>query len=162
MITYDPRDYDSRVTTTEDVDFWLQEGLASQPLLELGCGTGRLTIPLASEGFDITGLDISEHMLRRARAKAREADVEVTWLQGDMRAFDLDRQFAMIFCPFGTFNHLRHDEVAQCLASVREHLLPGGYFVLDAFSCRLTDQNAIVAPHVINYRLIEAVATNSN
>ena len=134
LITYDPRDYDSRVTTRDDIDFWIREGLASQPLLELGCGTGRITIPLASAGFDITGLDISEPMLRRARSKAKAADVDVTWFQGDMRGFDLDRKFGMIFCPFGTFNHLRHDEVARCLAGVREHLLPAGYFVLDTFN----------------------------
>jgi 2-polyprenyl-3-methyl-5-hydroxy-6-metoxy-1,4-benzoquinol methylase len=127
------------VTTTEDIDFWLREGLASQPLLELGCGTGRLTIPLAASGIEITGLDISESMLRRARSKAKDADVEVMWLRGDMRAFDLDRQFAMIFCPFGTFNHLRHDEIAPCLISVGEHLLPGGHFLLDTFNSTDSD-----------------------
>ena len=122
------------MTTKDDIDFWLREGLASQPLLELGCGTGRITIPLASEGFDITGLDISEPILRRARFKAKDAGVDVSWVQDDMRGFDLDRKFGMIFCPFGTFNHLRHDEVAQCLAEVQEHLLSGGYFVLDTFN----------------------------
>ena len=116
------------MTTTEDIDFWLREGLASQLLLELGCGTGRLRISLAASGIEITGLEISESMLQRARSKAKDADVEVMWLRGDMRAFDLDRQFAMIFCPFGTFNHLRHDEIAPGLISVGGHLLPGPFF----------------------------------
>jgi cyclopropane fatty-acyl-phospholipid synthase-like methyltransferase len=85
-------------------------------------------------GFEITGLDISESMSRRARSKARDEDVDVTWVLGDMRAFDLGRRFAMIFCPFGTFNHLRRDEVAQCLGAVREHLLSGGHFAFDTFN----------------------------
>jgi len=134
LITYDPRDYDSRVTATDDVEFWLAEAaLAHGPILELGCGTGRITIPLASNGFKVTGLDVSEPMLRRARAKGSDEGVGVTWCRGDMREFALSERYALIFCPFGTFNHLRHDEVGQCLSLVRDHLLPEGNFALDTF-----------------------------
>jgi 2-polyprenyl-3-methyl-5-hydroxy-6-metoxy-1,4-benzoquinol methylase len=129
------------VTTTEDFDFWIGEVVfANGPVLELGCGTGRLTIPLASNGFDISGLDSSESMLRRARSKTRDAGVGVTWILGDMRAFDLGRKFTMIFCPLGTFNHLRRDDVAQCLSAVRDHLLPGGHFALDTFNSDDSDK----------------------
>lgn len=103
-------------------------------MLELGCGTGRLTIPLEREGHDITGLDNSDRMLRRARSKPIAVGVDATWSEGDMRGIDLSRQFSLIFCPFGTFNHLHRDEVSECLASVREHLLPDGHFVLDTFN----------------------------
>jgi cyclopropane fatty-acyl-phospholipid synthase-like methyltransferase len=128
------------VTTADDVDFWLGEAARTDgPLLELGCGTGRVTIPLAARGCQITGLDISDSMLRRARSKAADAGVVATWILGDMRGFELDRQFAMIFCPFGTFNHLRRDDVAQCLSAAREHLLPGGHFALDTFNSSDSD-----------------------
>src|SRR5215208_53373 len=55
------------------------------PTLELACGTGRLTIPLVEAVADVTGMDISEHMLRTAEMKARERDVRVSFLCGDMR-----------------------------------------------------------------------------
>jgi len=105
------------------------------PTLELACGTGRLTIPLVEAGADITGIDISEHMLRAAEMKARERDVQVSFLCGDMRDFDLGRQFKLILVPAQSLSHLHaREEVEACFGCVRRHLAVGGGFVIELFN----------------------------
>src|SRR5215211_7067615 len=64
-----------------------------EPVLELACGSGRLTIPLASEGVNITGMDISEEMLNLAKLKASKSEVSIRFIQGDMRSFDPGEKF---------------------------------------------------------------------
>jgi 2-polyprenyl-3-methyl-5-hydroxy-6-metoxy-1,4-benzoquinol methylase len=69
------------------------------PVLELACGTGRLSVPLAKDGHEVLGLDISDAMLRAARAKAEAARVRIDFVQTDMRSFELGREFAWPSCP---------------------------------------------------------------
>ena len=69
-------------------------------LNEIGCGTGRVAIPLASAAFDINGLDVSSSMLEEARRKAEDQGLGVSWIQADGVTFDLDRRFALIIMPF--------------------------------------------------------------
>src|SRR5258707_11379190 len=108
------------------------------PILELGCGTGRITMALAEAGKRITGLDLSERMLERAvkkRAALRvEARERVHLVQGNMAGFDLGEKFRLIIIPFRPFQHLLevHEQV-NCLEGVRKHLPPGGRLVLDVF-----------------------------
>lgn len=101
------------------------------PTLELGCGTGRLTIPLSQGGIDMTGLDVVPGMLELARKKS--AGLTVQWAEADARTFQLDRRFRLIFESGAMFQHLleRPDQEAV-LARVREHLTPDGCFVLGA------------------------------
>ena len=108
------------------------------PILELGCGTGRITMALAEAGKRITGLDLSGRMLERAvqkRAALRvEARERVHLVQGDMVRFDLGEKFRLVIIPFRPFQHLL--EVRQqmdCLECVRKHLAPGGRLILDVF-----------------------------
>jgi SAM-dependent methyltransferase len=127
----DPALYDSENTKFEpDGPFYLT--LAQRiggPVLELGCGTGRLTIPLAGTGIDMTGLDVVPAMVEHARGKSQ--GLSVRWVEADARAFQLDRQFRLIFESGAMFQHLieRPDHEAV-LARVREHLLPDGRFVV--------------------------------
>src|SRR4029453_6962265 len=76
------------------------------PILELACGTGRLTLPLARDGHEIVGLDVPGAMLRATQAKADAEDVEITFVQGDMRAFDLGRRFPLIILCCNSLAHL--------------------------------------------------------
>ena len=80
------------------------------PVLELGCGTGRITMALAERGKRITGLDLSERMLERAVKKRAELRVEarerVHLVQGDMTRFELGEKFRLIIIPFRPFQHL--------------------------------------------------------
>jgi len=80
----------------EQLDFYLRQvARFGEPVLELACGSGRFTIPLAKEGVTITGLDISEDMLGLAKSKASKDEVKVRLLQGDMRSFDLGEKYKL-------------------------------------------------------------------
>jgi len=98
------------------------------PVLELGCGTGRVTIPLAQNGVDITGLDVVPAMIERAKQKAGELPIQ--WIIDDARFFRLERSFRLIFETGSVFQHVltRSDQEAF-LARVREHLENDGRFI---------------------------------
>jgi SAM-dependent methyltransferase len=104
-------------------------------VLELACGTGRLTIPLKKAGVDITGLDLAAPMLKRAAAKAADAGVKIKFVNGDARAFRLGRSFKLIFMAFNSMQHLgRLEDLEGLFASVKKHLAPGGRFIFDVFN----------------------------
>jgi SAM-dependent methyltransferase len=129
--------YDAIYASRDDAGFWWSVAAGSGgPIVELGCGTGRVLVPLARAGFEVTGLDRSSEMLARCRAKldaeSPEVRGRVTLVEADMTSFDLDRRFAAITCPFGGFQQLRTvEQQLACLDRCRTHLLPGGTLVLD-------------------------------
>jgi SAM-dependent methyltransferase len=143
---FDPRvaaRYD-RVTralpvVTDDIPFYValaQEAASlSLGVLELGCGTGRVTIPTAEAGVRITGLDNSGPMLDIARRKAASAGVDVTWVEGDMASFLLEQRFGLVTIPFRSFLLLLTEELQKsCLACIHEHLVDGGRLALNFFN----------------------------
>lgn len=100
--------------------------------LELGIGTGRLAIPLSRASVDVHGIDASDAMLAKLRAKPGGADIPVTL--GDFSEISVEGAFRLIYVPFTTFFALKdQDQQVRCMQSVAEHLEPGGAFVLDAF-----------------------------
>ncbi len=104
-------------------------------VLELACGTGQITVPLALAGFRTTGLDISEPMLHLARERAALAGISVEHVTGDMRNFDLGRQFGLIFIARNSLLHMHSTEdLLATFAMVRRHLSPGGLFAFDIFN----------------------------
>jgi SAM-dependent methyltransferase len=105
------------------------------PVLELGCGTGRMTIPLAQQGITITGIDAGAGMLAHARLKA--GDLPIHWIEADARTFQLSASFRLIFGTTGIFQHMleRADQEAL-LDRVRAHLAPDGYFAFDVHAPR--------------------------
>lgn len=108
------------------------------PILELGCGTGRITMALAEEGKRITGLDLSGRMLECAAKKRAALFTEererVHLVQADMARFDLGEKFRLVIIPFRPFQHLLEvQEQQNCLECVRKHLAPGGRLILDVF-----------------------------
>jgi SAM-dependent methyltransferase len=109
------------------------------PVLELGCGSGRVTCALARDGVRVVGLDLSAPMLRRAaervEALPRAAKERVRLVRADMRRFALGARFPLVICPFNAFQHLyARRDVEAALACVRAHLAPGGRFALDVLS----------------------------
>ena len=103
------------------------------PVLDLGCGTGRITIPLARHSVPITGVDVMLPMLAQAQSKA--TDLPITWVHADARTFCLQTHFRLILDTGTTLQHLldRADHEAV-LARVREHLTPDGYAVFHTFA----------------------------
>jgi SAM-dependent methyltransferase len=121
----------------QDVTFFLELARASGgPVLELGCGTGRILIPTAWAGIEIVGLDSSQSMLsvcaQKLRQEPREVQARAQLVRGDMREFRLDRRFSLVTLPFRPFQHLLtlEDQLA-CLAAIHAHLQDGGRVVLD-------------------------------
>jgi 2-polyprenyl-3-methyl-5-hydroxy-6-metoxy-1,4-benzoquinol methylase len=106
-----------------------------EPILELACGTGRITIPLAKLGLHISGLDLSSAMIELAKQKARENSLAIAFYNLDMRDFSIDEKFGFIFVPYQSFQHLfTRKDVEYCLKAVRNHLLPAGAFLIQVFN----------------------------
>jgi SAM-dependent methyltransferase len=101
-------------------------------VLELGIGTGRLAIPLASRGVRIEGVDASEKMVARLRSKPGGAAIRVT--MGDFADPPVEGPFSLVFVVFNTlFALLTQEDQVRCFANVARRLAPGGLFVLEAF-----------------------------
>ncbi len=136
----DPRRYDlENLGWTKDIRFYLRQvRRLGGPVLELGCGTGRIALALARAGLEVTGLEISPGMLSLARAKARRAGLPIRWVLGDMRRLALGREFKAILLPFNGIQHLREDRSLKALLrGVWSHLAPGGRFLMDVDNPRL-------------------------
>ena len=104
-------------------------------VLELGSGTGHKLIPIASDGHPCTGLELSSAMLAEDQRKAEERGVQVDWVQGDMRKFDLDRTFDLVFIAANSFLHLHEaEDLVGCFRSVRRHLAPGARLAFDVYN----------------------------
>lgn len=115
--------------------FWSDTVRAhGDPVLELGCGTGRILIPLAEAGFDATGIDRAPAMLDQARAKATEKSVPVRLVEADVRDFSLDATYRTILFPGNALCHIHTREDFEGLAgSVRSHLADDGIFAIVVF-----------------------------
>jgi SAM-dependent methyltransferase len=134
-----------------DIPFYLREadqvagGSTIAPILDLGCGTGRVLLALARAGHTVSGLDQSHAMLAQCRVKlaAEPAAVRsrVDLHHADVREFTLaspaEDGFALAIAPFRLLQHLTTTiEQVQCLEAIRRHLAPGGRFVFDVFNPR--------------------------
>jgi SAM-dependent methyltransferase len=123
----------------DDVRFYQRLAPSSGEILELGCGSGRLLLPLCRAGHTVTGVDLSRTMLDRCRARLATAGAKVqaraTLVRADFRKLALGRRFPLIVCPFNAFMHLyTRQDVEAFLASVRKHLAPGGTFAFDVMN----------------------------
>lgn len=133
---YYERDY---YDYTEDVPLYREMARRTGgPILEIMCGTGRILVPLAEDGYFITGVDISRAMLDIARHKADEAGLSsrITLMQGDIRTVELPAQhFSLAFVALNSFMHMEQvDDQLAALATMRRTLMPGGILILDLFN----------------------------
>ena len=128
--------YDALLPVGGEVPFYVD--LARQQagaVLELACGTGQLTVPIALTGLPTVGLDQSSAMLEVAKKRAAEAGASVEFLQGDMRGFELGREFNLIIVARNSLLHLLSTEdLLAALTAVRRHLTQDGVFAFDIFN----------------------------
>ena len=127
----DPDNYDMEDSSDTGVAFY--SALAREtggPVLEIACGTGRVSIPIAKLGLAVTGLDIVPGMLERARSKS--AGLSTRWVAGDARSFDLGEQFRLVFLTGNAFQaFLTRTDQEALLERVRAHLHAEGLFAFE-------------------------------
>lgn len=137
---HDGIDYDLRYKSYDlDLEFWKK--MSDQyggDILELGCGTGRITIPLALEGYNIEGIDIEESMLNEAKIKAKKENLNIKFHLADFRKFNFDKKFNLIILPFYSMSHnLTISDFERTMDCVKKHLQPNGKFIFDLYNPNL-------------------------
>ena len=125
-------------TPSGDVEFYRALARkAGGPVLELGCGIGRVLLPIARDGIACTGLDSSDAMLEELTRKSPPDNLRL--VPGAMEDFDLGSdRFSLIYSAFRSLQHLLTvEDQLSCLQAVRRHLAPGGLFAFDVFAPKL-------------------------
>jgi len=132
--------YDDFYADVDDIDFYA--GLAKRakgPVLEVMCGTGRILVPLARAGFEVTGIDANERMLEVARQKLEKEPPEVqgrvTLVNADARDFDLGRKFDLVILAFSSVNHLLSpQDQDRAFACLKDNLSENGLLAVATFN----------------------------
>ncbi len=154
--------YDSLFSyVVDDISYYVEEAtLSGGTVLELGCGTGRVSIPIARAGIDIVGIDASSAMLTRAREKSREAGIpNLKLLWADMRDFNLSSEFNLVIIPFrGLLSLLSVDDEIRTLTNIKRHLAPGGKLIFDIF---VPDLNMMVQEGDVPYHFRDVTDTET-
>jgi SAM-dependent methyltransferase len=133
-----PRYYDHAYRAHKrDLAFYVELARRARgPVLELGAGTGRVTLALLRAGVQVTAVDSSRTMLARAAERAQKLPAEqrarVTWAHGDLRRLRIGRRFALVIAPFNLLMHMyTREDFERALRGVRSHLSPKGVFACD-------------------------------
>jgi len=156
----DPQSYDVEVEmiSGSDIDLaFVEELIHTQggPLLDLACGTGRIALRFAEQGYQVTGVDISAPMIEWARHKASQRGLPVELLVADARSFQLQKRFSLIYMLGNAFQlFLTRSDQEAMLGCVREHLLPVGCFLFgtrnpsryNLYEWGKSEQNTYTAP----------------
>jgi ubiquinone/menaquinone biosynthesis C-methylase UbiE len=138
---YNPELYDVATpgALRGDIDWYRRKAReAGGPVLELGAGTGRVTLPIAEDGVSICALDAHPGMLAQMRRKisdlAEDVQRRITVVQADMRDFRLGVTFVLVIVPYRAFLHnVTEDDQLTCLRCVHDHLQPGGRLAFNVF-----------------------------
>jgi len=159
-------DLDQRNITKDDISFYLEYALKLHgSILELACGTGRVTIPLANEGYNIWGIDLSKEMLDQLKVKMENLQEEVKQrihiTHADMTNFELGREFSLIIIPFRSFQSLTLEEQQKaCLHTVHRHLSEDGYFIIDVFKPYAQLDKSWIQPEVLDWETVNPITNN--
>ncbi|WP_223701810.1 class I SAM-dependent DNA methyltransferase [Sutcliffiella deserti] len=114
------------------------------PIIDLACGTGRATIPLAAKGHKLIGIDLHRGMLEKAKEKSSELDLQIDWLKQDCTRLDIGVKSRMIFMVGNSFQHFLTKEAQDSLlSSIYRHLDTGGVFI---FGTRFPGREELLQP----------------
>jgi ubiquinone/menaquinone biosynthesis C-methylase UbiE len=132
-------DLDPKVNSMDDIQFYIKRAsMYPGDVLELACGTGRVTVPVAAAGSKIWGVDLSGEMLaqmvKKLDALPEDVIARITYIHSDMCDFDIDNRFSLIFIPFRSFQALtKETQQKACLERIRTHLAKDGRFIINVF-----------------------------
>ena len=123
-------------SVVEDIGFYVEEAVASGgPVVELACGTGRISVPIAKAGVPLVGVDGSDAMLEVAREYAAAEGVELDLRLGDMREPPVAERVPLVLIPFRSLLHMTTEtDRLRALRAARDLLLPQGRLVFDVFA----------------------------
>jgi SAM-dependent methyltransferase len=128
---YAHRDDDEASRDVDAIEQLLDLG-HNQPILDLACGNGRHSIEIAKRGYQVTGIDLSKDLLRQARQKAAESEVDIPFLQFDMRDHPFFNEFGALINMFTSFGYFDNDaENARVMEAIARALRPDGRFYID-------------------------------
>jgi len=121
---------------SREVGFYERQiALYGSPVLELACGSGNYLVTLSKTDVEISGIDISGEMLQAAERRADRQHTEMNLINADMRSFELDQKFALVFVAGNSLQHLnQRPDVEACFASVQKHLKADGKFIVEVFN----------------------------
>jgi len=128
---YKDKDYDKEVGMLEDI--FKQYGCnKGSNILDIGCGTGNHAIKMAKRGYDVTGIDPSEPMLKIAKRKSLEEGVKIKFIKSGLPNLDLYEKYDGIECMFNVIDYVLEDKkILDSFKKIKEHLKDGGVFVFD-------------------------------
>jgi ubiquinone/menaquinone biosynthesis C-methylase UbiE len=134
----------------EDLPYLLKWASKTEgPIIDLACGTGRITIPLASKGYKLIGVDIHKGMLDQAKKKSLNLDLQIDWIEQDCTKLNLDVKSNLIFSVGNSFQHfLTNEDQDGLLSSVNKHLELGGVFI---FGTRFPSTEELLQPVTEEY-----------
>ena len=133
-----------------DIPLWLEYAKTfCSPVLELACGTGRILIPVAKAGIEVTGLDSSKKMLRKTteniKKEPEEGQDRIKLINADMRDFQLDEKFNLALIAFNSFQHLLTiQDQDRCLRTIYRHLKDEGRLMISVFNPDLTRPEGVI------------------
>lgn len=131
----------------EDVELLLElADLGEGPILELGCGTGRVLLPLAEAGYEVTGVDSSQPMLDVAASRSHQAGLPVSLVNGDMSRIAAipGGPFGMVIASLNSIMHLDAPGQRSMVTSAHGALAPGGRLVIDALNPSVAQLNHLL------------------
>lgn len=158
----DPIQYDNEnASYIEDIPFLLKWAARTKgPIIDLACGTGRVTIPLANEGNSLIGVDVSKGMLEEAKCKAKNRGLKIKWVEQDCTRLQLDLKACLIYSVGNSFQHfLTNEEQDGFLSSVNRHLEKDGIFI---FGSRFPSVEELLQPSMEEFwkSYIDTVSQN--
>ncbi|MGB0647421.1 MAG: SAM-dependent methyltransferase [Bradymonadia bacterium] len=142
-----PLYYGTHTGVEGDLQFYLRSLKSESKVLDLGCGCGRLTLPLVNASHRVTAVDISEYGLHQLRTRAASylQTKQLQILQADFRALSLEVQFDAVILSFNAFLCLRADERSRFLSRISDLLAPGGLFLFDLYDGAEFFDDAVIA-----------------
>ena len=159
-------DLDNRDIVSDDIPFYVDYAKQQNgEILELACGTGRVSLVLAREGFNITGLDLSNEMLDVFRQKLdnepQSIKDRINLVHCNMAKFKFDKKFALIISPFRAFVSLTDDnDISSALNCIREHLTDDGIFIVNMFNPRPVMDESWCYPETVQWERLDESTGN--